>query len=150
MTQNNAHEFIKYECQLNEALRYVVLEIRSVALLDLASFIHADKLENIADIFESAVELNFKRGTLQFSYAADLDVKWLGIPVVSLDLEFHCMEIDVFFKLEIDSYASKIKFVHATVNNRPMKDVEHAPAFSRALQYSKIDQPSSVRSFGLH
>lgn len=150
MTHNLVREFVEYENQLNEALRDVVLEIRSVALVDLTSFIHSDKLENIADILESAVELNFKQGTLQFSYTADLEVQWLGMPIVSLDLEFHCMDVDIFFKLKIDSYASKIEFTHASVNNRPMKYSEDVAAFTRALQFSKMDKPIFVRSLDLH
>ena len=150
MKQNSIRDFVEYENQLNKALREVVLEIRSVALVDLASFIHSDKLENVADIFDSAVELNFKQGTLRFSYTADLEVQWLGMPIVSLDLEFHCMGVDIFFKLEIGSYSSTTKFTHAMVDSRPLRSGEDAIIFSKALEYSKIDRQFYQRSLDLH
>jgi hypothetical protein len=150
MTQNMNLHFVEVERQLNEALRDVVLEIRSVALVDLASYIHADKLESLADIFDSAAELFFKQGTLLFSYSADLELRWLGVPVVSINLEFHCMDVSIFFKLEIASYSSRIKIMHATVYNKPISSNADTTHLQKAIAFSKIDQPVFVRSFGLH
>jgi hypothetical protein len=147
VTEDTATEIIKYENRLNEALRDVVLDIRSVALVDLASFIHSDRLENIGDIFETAIELHFKLGTLHFSYAADLEVRWVGIPIVSLYIEFHCMDIDIYFKLEIDSYASRTKIVHATVGNRLIEYGNDFAVFDKALQFSQLNRAQFIRSF---
>jgi hypothetical protein len=138
MTQLVIPDYSKYETDLNEALRNVALEIRSVALLDLASFIHSDKIENIGDIVDSATELYFKTGTLQFSYSGEVKLDWFGIPLVTLDLEFHESGVDIYFKLSIETLRTNVKFVSATVEGRPLNVQEDLVIFAKALHEAKI------------
>jgi hypothetical protein len=145
MNQAVMIDFSKYEAELNEALRNVALEIRSVALLDLASFIHSDKIENISDIVASATELYFRPGTLQFSYSGEVKLDWFGIPLVTLDLELHEAGVDIYFKLNIETLCTNVEFRHATVDGRPLNVVEDSLVFTKALQGAKID-PSKLRN----
>jgi hypothetical protein len=138
MTQLAIPDYSKYETYLNEALRNVALEIRSVALLDLASFIHSDKIENIGDIVDSATELYFKTGTLQFSYSGEVKLDWFGIPLVTLDLEFHESGVDIYFKLSIETLRTNVKFISATVEGRPFNAQEDLAIFAKALHEAKI------------
>jgi hypothetical protein len=142
MNQLVVPNFSEYETELNEALRNVALEIRSVALLDLASFIHSDKIENIGDIVDSATELYFKPGTLQFSYTGEVKLDWFGIPLVTLDLEFHESGVDVYFKLSIETLSTNVEFRHATVEGRPLNVQEDSLIFTKALQEAKLDRAS--------
>ncbi len=145
MKNTEARAYQDYEDILNEELRDVVLEIRSVALVDLTSFIHANKFENIADIFNSATELYFKPGTLQFSYTGNVELGWFGAPIVALDIEFHGIGVDIFFKLEIDALSSRTEFLHVRIGDRPLDLNEDMEFFLRAIRDVKVFQKTLER-----
>ena len=140
MNNLNVADYSKFEQEMNEALRNVALEIRSVEILDLVSFIHAQNFANIGDIVSSASELYFKPGALQFSYSGDVILDWFGNPQISLDLELHEASVDIFFELRIDAYCTEIIFKHAEVNGRPMSVMEDLEVFQQALRQAKINR----------
>ena len=51
--------FPDFERQINDSLKEVALELRSVDVIDLASYIHTLKLANVGDLINSALELYF-------------------------------------------------------------------------------------------
>lgn len=131
-------DYTQFENILNDALRSVALEIRSVALLDLASFIHANKLENVRDIIDSATELFFRSGTVVFSNSGEVKLDWFGVPVVILDLELHQSGIDIYFRLNIETFKTQIQILHATLNLQPLRVEAHLHIFEEALQNAKV------------
>jgi hypothetical protein len=143
MMNYSATNYSKYELDMNDAMRDVALEIRSVDLLDLASFIHAQNFANVGDIINSASELYFKPGALMFSYSAEVKLDWFGCPMIALDLELHESGVDIYFELKIDAFSSYIQFKHAAINEKPLRVLEDAEIFRQAL-----DKAKTVRDFG--
>ena len=134
----DTENYVSFEMAVNEAMRNVTLEIHSVDLIDLASFIHTENFANLADIISSASELYFKPDALMFSYSADVKLDWFGCPMVSLDLELHESNIDIFFSLKIDAFSSYIKFKHAAFNEKPLRAHDDMQAFQSALEKAKL------------
>lgn len=143
MKEITVQDFSRCEVELNNALRNVALEIRSVALLDLASYIHSGKFENIADIFDSATELYLKPGALHFSYTCDVKLDWFGAPLVILDLELHQSGVDVYFALNIETLSTRVHIRQATVNGVSLRAQEDAQVFSKALKEAMIQNDSA-------
>jgi hypothetical protein len=143
LDQCNGENYAAFELLMNEAMRDVALEIRSVDLLDLASFIHAQNFANLGDIIHSAVELYFKPKALMFSYSADVNLDWFGCPMITLDLELHQSDVDVYFALKIDAFSSYIKLKHAALNQRPLCVVEDSDKFKSALNKARTLKTAS-------
>jgi hypothetical protein len=145
MTDLMAVGFSRYEIELNDALRNVALEIRSVELLDLVSYIHTEKFENIADIFHSARELYFRPRTLMFSYSGQVKLDWFGFPLVSLDLELHQGDLDIYFMLNIATLVTSVQFKQATLNGRPLLVGNDDIIFSNMLKQARMADVQAQR-----
>ena len=92
------------EQYLNDALREVALEIRSVDVIELATNLHALKFANVGDIVHSALELHFKPHAITFGYCRRrCELGWFGRPAISLDLELHNSGVDAYFCLVIEA-----------------------------------------------
>jgi hypothetical protein len=48
-------------------------------------------------------------GTLSFGRSGDIDVKWGATPTVSLDMEFHHMQVSVYFRLLLEALQAGIE-----------------------------------------
>jgi hypothetical protein len=107
------HEIEQY---LNDALREVALEIRSVDVIDLASNLHSLKFANVGDIVHSALELHFKPGAVAFGYAGTVELGWFGRPAISLDLELHNAGVDAYFCLVIEAMGSSVHVRHIEID----------------------------------
>jgi hypothetical protein len=138
MNDSKKEPLAVFEREMNEALRNVALEIRSVDVLELASFIHSEKFSNIGDIVHSAMELYFKPHALLFSYSGEVRLNWFGGALVALDMELHAGEVDVYFRLNIDALNTDVQFRHATIGGRPLISPLDASRFSAALQEAKF------------
>ena len=57
----------------------------------------------------SSTELYYKPGTLSFGRSGDIDVKWGAMPTVSLDMEFHHMQVSVYFRLLLEALQAGIE-----------------------------------------
>lgn len=104
------------EVYLNEALRDVALEIRTVDVLELVSNIHADKLGNVGDIVDSALELHFKPRLVCFGYSGSVELGWFGKPSIRLELELHNAGVDAYFCLVIDAMGSSVSLRHLMID----------------------------------
>ena len=86
-------------------IREFAAELRLIEVSDLIAFIHDEKYANIEDLVNSSTELFFKQGTMNFAWAAALDVTWNDPPTIMIDMEFHHMSVSAFFTLTLkDTY----------------------------------------------
>jgi hypothetical protein len=60
------------------------------------------RTEQFGTLVNSATEFCYRPGTLSFGRSGDIDVKWGGTPTVSLDMEFHHMQVSVYFRLLLE------------------------------------------------
>ena len=76
-------------------------ELRSIDIVDLISFIRMEHFPNIEDLVNSSTELFFRTGMLVFGWAAGVDLRWDGRPLVTLGMEFRHPSVSLFFNLSI-------------------------------------------------
>ncbi len=93
-------------------VREFAAELRLIEVGDLIAFIHDEKFANIEDLVNSSTELFFKQGTMNFAWAAALDVTWHQPPTILIDMEFHHMSISAFFTLALKNTYGGIDVKH--------------------------------------
>jgi hypothetical protein len=130
--------FADFEQQINEAMKEVALDLRSVDVIDFASFIHTLKLANVGDLINSSLELYFRPQTLIFSYSGDVELTWFGMPSVGLDMELHCAGIDVYFRLTIEALSVGVEINYLSLDGKVCHEPCDPMRFSRAIEAARI------------
>lgn len=130
--------FPDFERQINDSLKEVALELRSVDVIDLASYIHTLKLANVGDLINSALELYFEPHTFAFSYSGEVELTWFGRPSVSLDMELHNAGVDVYFSLIIEALAVGVQIKYVSVDGITCDEHCDATRFSKALETARL------------
>jgi hypothetical protein len=108
LRQGNTYT-LEREKALADGLRDVASELRLIDAADLIVFIRTEQFGNIGNLVNSSTELYYKPGTLRFGRSGDIDVKWGGEPAVSLDMEFHHMQVSVYFRLMLEARQAGIE-----------------------------------------
>ena len=108
-------------------IREFAAELRLIDVGDLIAFIHDEKFANIEDLVNSSTELFFKQGTMNFAWAAALDVTWNQPPTILIDMEFHHMSISAFFTLALKNSYGCIDIKHIWFAS-PSPDEDHDTA----------------------
>jgi hypothetical protein len=94
------------------SIREIAADLRLIDVSDLIAFIHGEKFANIEDLVNSSTELFFKEGTMNFAWAAALDVSWDEPPTILIDMEFHHMSVSAFFTLALKNTHGCIDVKH--------------------------------------
>ncbi len=142
--------FPDLEKQINDSLKEVALELRSVDVIDLASFIHTMKLGNVGDLINSSLELYFKPQTFVFSYSGDVEMTWFGRPSVSLDMELHSAGVDVYFSLVIEALAVGVNIKHLSIDGVACESSCDSARLSKALEAARFPAvPNAVNVWKL-
>ncbi|MGD0633119.1 MAG: hypothetical protein ABSA13_02395 [Beijerinckiaceae bacterium] len=94
------------------SIREIAADLRLIDVSDLIAFIHGEKFANIEDLVSSSTELFFKEGTMNFAWAAALDVSWDEPPTILIDMEFHHMSVSAFFTLALKNTHGCIDVKH--------------------------------------
>jgi hypothetical protein len=137
--------FPDYERQLNDAMKEVALELRSVDVIDLASYLHTLKLANVGDLINSALELYFKPRTLTFSYSGDVELSWFGRPSVGLDMELHSAGVDVYFRLVIEALTVGVHINYLSIDGVARVEQGDGERFSKAIEEARFTStPTSL------
>ncbi len=138
MSDVGAGCFPDLERQINDSLKEVALELRSIDVIDLASYIHTMKLGNVGDLINSALELYFKPQTFVFSYSGDVEMTWFGRPSVSLDMELHSAGVDVYFSLVIEALTVGVHIKHLSIDGAVCACRCDAVRLTKALEAARF------------
>lgn len=130
---------------LADAVQCVAAELRLVDLAILARYVHAEQHGNIDDLVASSAELYFKPGTLRYGLRADVDLRWGGMPAISLDLEFQHMDVTIFFNLLLGSLNAGIDVQAITFDGPPRSPQENTRRLADALADARL-QPMAARA----
>ena len=131
-------------------IREFAAELRLIEVSDLIAYIHGEKFANIEDLVNSSTELFFKQGTMNFAWAAALDVTWNDPPTVMIDMEFHHMSISAFFTLTLKDKFGCIDIKHiwfATPSADEDYDTERLAAAMADARLVKANVGASFRTF---
>jgi len=107
---------IEREKALADGLRDVASELRLIEAADLIAFVRTEQFANIGNLVNSSTELYYKPGTLSFGQSADIDVKWGRAPTIALDMEFHHMQVSVYFRLLLKALQAGIEINYIRFN----------------------------------
>lgn len=138
MIETANDRFPDYERQINDAMREVALELRSVDVIDLASYLHTLKFANVGDLINSALELYFKPQTLIFSYSGDVELSWFGGPSVGLDMELHCGGVDVYFRLVIEALAVGVHINYLAIDGISVLEEGDSERVAKAINDARF------------
>jgi hypothetical protein len=100
------------EKALATVAKELAAELRLTDVIDLITFIRTENHPNISDLVNSSAELYLKPGTLSYGWAAEVDMRWTGTPIVKLDLEFQHREVTAFFKLILEPRQAGVELSH--------------------------------------
>jgi hypothetical protein len=112
MLKQGSDYILEREKALADGLRDVASELRLIDAVDLITFIRAEQFGNIMALVNSSTELFFKPGTIRFGSSGDVDLSWGGTPAVALDMEFHHMRVNVYFRLLLKALYAGIEIIH--------------------------------------
>jgi hypothetical protein len=102
------------EKALAEGIKEVASELRLVEAADFVAFIRTEQFANIANLVNSSTELYFKPDTIKFGLSGDADLQWGSCPCVSLDMDFHHMRVNVYFRLLLEALHASIEIDYIT------------------------------------
>jgi hypothetical protein len=102
------------ERALADGIKEVASELRLIDPADFIAFVRTARFGNIGSLVNSSAELYFKPGTISFGLSGDVDLKWGGTPTVSLDMEFHNMRVNVYFRLILEALQAGIEIDYVT------------------------------------
>ena len=70
-------------------------------------------------MINSSSELAFKPGTLRFSFGGSARVTWTGTVEMLLDMEFHHLTVDCFFRLHLSRSHVGVAITYVHVDGKP-------------------------------
>ena len=105
---------IEREKALADGLRDVAAELRLIDAADFVAFIRTEQFANIGNLVNSSTELYFKPDTISFGRSGDIDRAVGRTPTVSLDMEFHHMQVNVYFRLLLEALQAGIEINYIT------------------------------------
>lgn len=115
---------LEREMALAEGLRDVASELRLIEAADLIAFIRTEQFANIASLVASSTECYFLPGAVKFGLSGDIDVRWGGSPVVSLDMEFRHQGVNVYFRLRLEALQAGVEITFISFDEQsPEPDV---------------------------
>src|SRR5262245_23004885 len=94
---------VERERALADGIKEVASELRLIEAADFVAFLRTEQLANIANLVNSSTELYFKPDTIKFGLSGDVHLPWGSAPTVSLDMEFHHMQVNVYFRLRLEA-----------------------------------------------
>lgn len=105
------------EKALADGIREVASELRLIDAADFVAFIRTEQFANIGNLVNSSTELYFKPDTIKFGHSGDVTLQWGGTPSVSLDMEFHYMKVNVYFRLLLEALQAGIEIDYITFDD---------------------------------
>jgi hypothetical protein len=112
MLKQGRNYALERERALAQGLRDVASELRLIDAVDLVTFIRTEQFGNIKNLVSSSTEMFFKPGTIAFGLSGDVDLKWGVAPSIALDMEFHHMRVNVYFRLLLHALHAAIEINH--------------------------------------
>lgn len=129
---------LEREKALADGLRDVASELRLIDAVDLVTFIRTEQFGNIKTLVNASTELFFKPGTISFGSSGDVFLRWGGAPSIALDMEFHHMRINVYFRLLLMALCAGIEIHHISFENSSPDPDENTRRLVEAIADARL------------
>jgi hypothetical protein len=136
---------LERERVLAEGLRDVASELRLIEAADLIAFVRTGQFANIANLVSSSAELYFKPGTVNFGQSGDVDIKWGGVPTISLDMEFHHQRVNVYFRLLLEAVQAGVEIDYITFDDASADPRENTRQLVEAMAAARLSPVCASR-----
>ncbi|APG83442.1 hypothetical protein SAMCCGM7_Ch0656 [Sinorhizobium americanum CCGM7] len=121
-----------------EAIRPVATELRLIDAADFIALLRFESHASLADLVESAAELYFLPGTVNFGLGGNYNLDWNSCPEIILDLELKPRGVTVYARLVLAGEAAGIEISHINFQH-PSTDPDENTAFlARSLEEAKF------------
>jgi hypothetical protein len=135
---------LEREMALAEGLRDVASELRLIEAADLIAFIRTEQFGNIANLVASSTEFYFLPGTVKFGQSGDIDVRWGGTPVISLDMEFKNRGVSAYFRLRLEALQAGVEITYITFDESAADPNENTRRLVEAISDARV---SPIRAY---
>jgi hypothetical protein len=135
---------LEREMALAEGLRDVASELRLIEAADLIAFIRTEQFANIANLVASSTECYFMPGTVKFGQSGDIDVRWGGTPVISLDMEFQHRGVNAYFRLRLEALQAGVEITYITFEESAADPDENTRRLVEAIRDARV---SPIRAY---
>jgi hypothetical protein len=126
------------ERALADGIREVASELRLIEPADFVAFIRTGQFGNINNLVSSSAELYFKPETLKFGQSGDVDLDWGSAPTVSLDMEFHYMQVNIYFRLLLEALHAGIEIDYITFDSSSEDPDENTQRLVDAIAAARL------------
>jgi hypothetical protein len=126
------------EKALAEGIKEVASELRLIDAVDFVAFVRTEQFANISNLVSSSTELYFKPETIKFGASADVDLQWGGTPSVSLDMEFHHMRVNVYFRILLEALHAGVEIDYITFDEGSADPDENTRALIEAIAAARL------------
>ncbi|WP_457582281.1 hypothetical protein [Ensifer canadensis] len=121
-----------------EAIRPVATELRLIDAADFIALLRFESYASLADLVESAAELYFLPGTVNFGLGGNYNLDWDSEPEIVLDLELKPRGVTIYVRLSLGNDTAGIEISHITFQN-PSADPDENTAFlAKSLNEAKF------------
>lgn len=121
-----------------EAIRPVATELRLIDAADFIALLRFESYASLADLVESAAELYFLPGTVNFGLGGNYNLDWDSEPEIVLDLELKPRGVTIYVRLSLGNDTAGIEISHITFQN-PSADPDENTAFlAKSLTEAKF------------
>jgi hypothetical protein len=138
MLKQGSDYTLEREKALADGLKDVASELRLIDAVDLVTFIRAEQFGNIETLVNSSTELFYKPGTISFGSSGDVDLGWGSSPCVALDMEFHHMRVNVYFRLLLRALYAGIEINHIAFEDGSQDPDENTRRLIEAIADARI------------
>jgi hypothetical protein len=126
------------EKALADGIREVASELRLIDAADFVAFIRTEQFANIANLVNSSSELYFKPDTIKFGHSGDVALQWGGTPSVSLDMEFHHRNVNVYFRLLLEALHAGVEIDYITFDEGSADPDENTHRLVEAIANARL------------
>jgi hypothetical protein len=129
---------LERERALADGLKEVASELRLIEAADFIAFLRTEQLANIANLVNSSTELYFKPDTIKFGLSGDAQLQWGGTPSVSLDMEFHHMQVNVYFRLMLQAVHAAVEIDYITFDQASADPDQNTQRLIEAIANARL------------
>jgi hypothetical protein len=115
--------------------------IRDLLLLDPAdmiAFLRLGQIANLESLVTSSIELLFAPGTLRFGHGGSAEISWGASPVVTLDMEFHHLGVEAYFRLCLSAGEQRVVLDYVRFAGARRSPSENSVRLAMAMRDARI------------
>jgi hypothetical protein len=145
MQRQGHNHTLDREKALADGLRDVASELRLIDAADLIAYIRTERFANIANLVNSSTELYYKPGTINFGLSGDVDAKWGDTPIIALDMEFHHLRVNVYFRLLLEALQAGVEINYITFEGASPDPGENTRHLIEAIAAARVTPIPATR-----